>query len=392
MKGNIYSQQRCPSCGGPMVHDERRGNCFCRSCNIAASGQYIVKFGREVNKRFPTYAAALQFLYGLRYKTVEHTFDARDYKKDQPLGFETQARRWLEIKKEQVKESSWRNLRNYMDKAIAAWSQINVKAISYGHIEDFLFSKTNFSSDKTRANARSCLSDFFHWLKKREGIPIPDMPDCKFDLGRRTITTWEVQRQITERIHQDCDDWNPKIAFGVELLATYISLRPDDLRRVREEDFNPSTGWLTIHNPTKRKNTFKTVRLTDEHADRWRELQSQFPGLPNAPFFRHTTPVSGHKTEGDGFGPKLLYVHWRKACDALGIANLDLYGGTRHTTATELARVAGHENTRKATGHLTNKAFDRYCQAQDQTAFDMAKIVSEAREGKVVPLKRKATD
>ncbi len=54
---------------------------------------------------------------------------------------------------------------------------------------------------------------------------------------------------------------------------------------------------------------------------------------------------------------------------------LDLYGGTRHTTTTEIARQAGSDNARKASAHETNKAFDRYCQFQDDTSFQMAKIV-----------------
>jgi len=55
--------------------------------------------------------------------------------------------------------------------------------------------------------------------------------------------------------------------------------------------------------------------------------------------------------------------------------NLDLYRSTRHTTTTEIARRAGTENARKASAHETNKAFDRYCQFQNDTAFQMAKVI-----------------
>lgn len=364
-----------------MVHVEQKRNCFCLKCNIPASGKYIVRFGKDIFKRFSNYHDAFIFLFGLRFKTVEKTFDKRDYKKEQPLGFETQARKWLEVKQEQVKPSSWRNLRSYMNKAIDTWGQTNVKQISYGHIEDFLFSKKNFQNDKTRSNARSCLHDFFSWLKKREAVPIPDFPDCKYDLGRRVITSWDVQSKIIEEVKRICDEESPKVSFGIELLATYINLRPDDLRRIREEDFDPESGFIIIHNPTKRKNTFKSVRLTQEHKERWQAFRERFPGLPHVPFFRHTTG-KGHRTNDGGFGAKIFWANWKRACANLGIENLDLYGGTRHTTATELSRIAGHDNTKKASGHLTNKAFDRYCQAEDPTAFEMAKIISKARDDK----------
>lgn len=37
--------------------------------------------------------------------------------------------------------------------------------------------------------------------------------------------------------------------------------------------------------------------------------------------------------------------------------------------------MAGQDNAKKATGHLTNKTFERYCQTEDQTAFEMAKMI-----------------
>ena len=66
-----------------------------------------------------------------------------------------------------------------------------------------------------------------------------------------------------------------------------------------------------------------------------------------------------------------------------------LYGGTRHTPTTELARIVGTDGARKATGHTTNKAFDRYCQVQDNSVFEMAKVIEErhGKEGRIIPLK-----
>lgn len=70
-----------------------------------------------------------------------------------------------------------------------------------------------------------------------------------------------------------------------------------------------------------------------------------------------------------------LYKVWKRACTRLGIEGLDLYGGTRHTTTTELAKLAGREAAREATGHETNRAFDRYCQVQRDIAYRMAQLV-----------------
>jgi hypothetical protein len=64
---------------------------------------------------------------------------------------------------------------------------------------------------------------------------------------------------------------------------------------------------------------------------------------------------------------------------------------TRHTTTTEIAKLAGSENAKKASGHMTNKAFERYCQAQDETGFKMATLIKEKsqKEGKVIPFTKK---
>jgi len=71
---------------------------------------------------------------------------------------------------------------------------------------------------------------------------------------------------------------------------------------------------------------------------------------------------------GQKFGEKYLYKKWKKACENLKIKELDLYGGTRHTTATELSKLLTPEQIKKGTLHSTNKAFERYFQAHSMNA------------------------
>lgn len=35
MRGRIYTDQKCPTCGGIMIHDERRRGCFVKSIQIS---------------------------------------------------------------------------------------------------------------------------------------------------------------------------------------------------------------------------------------------------------------------------------------------------------------------------------------------------------------------
>lgn len=80
---------------------------------------------------------------------------------------------------------------------------------------------------------------------------------------------------------------NPKIWLGIDLLATYVNLRPGDLLKIKEKDIDLEHGVITIHNPTKAKNKIKTVRLLPEHVKGIQELKDQFPALPELKFFRH---------------------------------------------------------------------------------------------------------
>ncbi len=242
-----------------------------------------------------------------------------------------------------------------------AWDNTNVKQIKFAQIEDFLFDPAVVKNDKTRANMKSCLHDFFNWLHKREEIPVPRFPDCKFDLGTRAITDWDTQNTILDEIYKASYHINPKIWFGIELLSSYVELRPGDLLRITEADYSEKHSVITIYNPTKSKNKFKTIRLNPDHAETYSALKRQYTGMPNMPFFRHVAGISGVKPDA-GFGEKYFYKWWVKACEKLGIKDLDLYGGTRHTTTTELARIVGTDGARKATDHETNKAFDCYCQ------------------------------
>ncbi len=53
-----------------------------------------------------------------------------------------------------------------------------------------------------------------------------------------------------------------------------------------------------------------------------------------------------------------------------------------NTTITEIARRTGPENAQEASTHEINKIYDRYCQFQDDTAFNWQKSLK--RKGKLV--------
>jgi len=129
------------------------------------------------------------------------------------------------------------------------------------------------------------------------------------------------------------------------------------------------------------------VPLLDEDI----ELIKSLPrGMPDLPFFRHHSGISGVKA-GQQFGPRYLYKWWKKACDSLGIVGIDLYGGTRHSTALALREFATPEQIRRASMHSTNKAFERYFRVEKNEILDIYQFAAKTTSNnnqKILPSKK----
>jgi len=372
MRGIILSDQKCSICGGVFVHDGRRRGLFCpEHPEEQATKRFRVKFGRTTRKRFSDYKSAERFLDGLRWEVDQNTYDARDYRSTYPLGFEKLAEKWLKVKEKEVKPKSYNNLKNYMNRAIEAWGQMNIKAIGFGEIEDFLLEQD--VSEKTKSNMKSCLHSFFTWVKRREKIPMPEFPEVKFSLGWRQTIGKETQQSILNEIYKISYHINPKIWLGIKFLATYISIRPGEILKIKEKHIDLESGYIFIPDPKEGKakqSQAKAVPLIPEDI----ELLSSFPkGLPDLYFFRHPSGLKGVRA-GQRFGNKLFYKYWKRACKNLGIEGVDLYGGTRHSTVIALRSLASPEQIKRATMHSTNKAFERYFKIEAEEVREVYKL------------------
>jgi integrase len=389
MKGNITTRDRCFVCGSNLLHSDKRNGCFCPEHPQVGATTFVVRFGEDIYRRFKNYQQATQFLTGLRYKTGEGSFDPNDYRNENPNGFSNLAERYL---KKKEKRKSFSNIKHYIKVAQDHFGDTNVKYINSADIDEFLFNLPNIS-EKTRANYKSTLSDFWTQIKKWKIITLAQLPDfteieIDVELGYRKFTTWEEQGSILDKIKEMAV--NPKQWFGIELLSVYTKLRPQDLLKLNEGDIELDPGMLYIHYPTKKKNQLLTIRLAPEHVEMFRHFKQKYPALPNVKFFRHLPGVSGVANSAP-FGEKYFYKAWIAACNELGIEGLDLYGGTRHTTTTEIAKLEGKDAAKRHSGHRTNKAFNRYCQMDEKESSDMAQLVIKRRtRTEVLEFKKKA--
>ena len=386
MKGGIYTDEKCPVCGCILRHDENRDGFFCEQHpkKRVIPDRMRVHFDKT-KRRFKNgqYMQARQFLEGLRFKTTEGTFDHRDYLASNPLGFDTLAEKWLAHKKQYVSQNHYRNIKRDIEKAKAVWGYTNVKAIGYGEIQDLLDSVQ--LSSKSKSEIRSTLHSFFQWVCRREKtVEMPDFPDVKFTFRWRNIVDIDTQSAIIEEVKRISWEVNPKIWIGIKWLATYIAFRPNELRNLKESEINVS-GYFVV--PKPKEKIPKLIAMLEEDA----ELYNEYRGMPDLYFFRHAKG-NGSAQPGSQFGKDYLYKWWKRACKNLGVTGVDLYGGTRHSTATSLGKdYSMHDIMKAGTIHKSNKAAQRYIQAEANNSLDIYRHIAERRQGgkgKVVPFKK----
>jgi len=387
MDGGIYTREKCHECGKSLKHDSGRKGCFCPDHPKVKATSFIVKFPGGIYQRHQSYENAAQALNHLRYEKGNRSdrFDPDDYKTARPNSFASLAPKYFDRKS---KLASFRKIKSIIERATSHFYSLNMREITGGDLDDYLYGIPDIS-EKTRHNHCSQLHDFWTWCYERGVIRLdefPKFPKIDYELGYRKITNWDIQEKVISKV-REMYAVNPKIGLAVDMLAQYTALRPDDLRRVNESSFDEKTGWLTIHNPTKKKNKFKYIKLHQDHIDEWKAIQKKFPALPETPFFRHVTSIRRAK-QGILFGPNFLSKVWNRASKEVGLEGVPLYPGTKHTTATETAKMMGSEKALNASG-LTNKAFERYCQLEKADAIEVVNEIRKAKKkGHVISINR----
>ena len=214
---------------------------------------------------------------------------------------------------------------------------------------------------------------------------MPEFPETKFELGFRTTVDKETQESILEKVHELTFHINPKIWLGIKWLCTYISIRPGELIRIKEKNIDLGNGYIIIPDPKEKKP--KLVPILDEDIKLIRSFPKVFPELP---FFRHKKGIQSIR-ENQPFGEKYFYKWWVRACKDLGIEGVDLYGGTRHSSAIALRKYRIPEEIRRATMHSTNKAFERYFRMESDDLRDIYKDTPKNR-GEVIKLRKRKRD
>ena len=398
MKGGIYTAEKCPVCGKTFKYDANRAGMFCANGHkeVPHYGKCRVHFIKTY-KRFENVQAAEQFLNHLRWQYQGGGYDPRDYRADHPLGFSVQVEKWLAQKaRENIKETTLGNIKKAIGRAVNYFGARNIKEISEGEIEDFLYDDHRNTrtgqpiSDKTRSEIRSTLHAFFRWVSRREKIKMPEIPTIKFDLGWRKIVDLETQQEIIREVWRISGQINPRIWLGISILSHNSNVRPGELVKVAEGDVMLDYGIVMVRYPKEGSLAQgKQARLWDEEIELIRSLPQ---ALPDIPLFRHVKGESG-ASPGQAFSRKIFNNWWKKACRNLEIdPDVTLYPGTKHSTMTAMSQVLTPEQVRKGGSRHASKAMDRYIIPSDRDGDlyqDTLKDVRDKSKGKAEVLEIK---
>lgn len=370
MLGSITTQERCPQCGAKMEDNGFTAvSCKKHPEEIARHLRVRFKFkGDATQKKFTGktglegYRMARRFLDGIRYKCDEGIFDHRDYKSSNPLGFTNLINQWLEIKQRELKANSFLPLKRYARYASKIWGNRNIKEIDFGAIEDFLTITLEGLSSKSRANAKSALHTFFTWCRRRKIISsdqFPEFPGIDVSMRLRKMLDKESQLAVLEHLREISWDVNPRIWMAVKWLSTYFSIRPCEMLSLKERNIDIKIGVIYIEAPNDKTGAGRIIELLPEDIDLIQTLTRSFPDLP---FFRHLRGYGGPgKTKaGDQFHHNYIYRWWKRACADLGVTDVALYPGTKHSSVSALGEMFTPEQIKKASQISTNKAFERY--------------------------------
>lgn len=300
------------------------------------------------------------------------------------IQYDELAEKWLSKKSSlsrqgKIKEST---VKSYRARILLSMDYLGVTTlvneIGFKEIESFAIDCDR--SPKTVSECLRCIRELLTWAYHRGDLPnLPNFPKFSVsndDMRMRKTVDKQSQARILDKIKENEWERAPRKYIACKMLATYVNIRPGELRNIKEKDLDLSTGYLTIREHKTSRHVPKVVKLLD----RDRQLLEGIPrGLPEEPLFRYDKPF-GTVLAGDAFGIGALYRCWKRAAISVGHSGVDLYGGTRHSSCIALYKEVGlsPEQIRRASGTRTSRAFMRYLPLDIE---DIAEIHSLAEPG-----------
>jgi hypothetical protein len=163
----------------------------------------------------------------------------------------------------------------------------------------------------------------------------------------------------------------------VKWLATYVNVRPEEVRNIQEGHINLRLGEILIPDPKEREP--KIIYLIPEDVELIKSLPRGID--PQMYFFRGS--------DGRQFGEKHFYKWWKRACRNAEVEGVDSYGGTRHSSVRALRKRWTPREIQEASMHSTDESFGRYYWVDGD---DLRRVYMETSPGNELAMDIKRTE
>ena len=375
MKGKVRTKEACPKCG--KAFKEVIHGLICHKCKTRPT-RYFIDFyhnGRikiysdKKGNAIDSYELAHRILETMRYETDQHCFEPSLYCKKNlnEYRFETRVKKWLDEKLNDpnLAISYTCKLKGYTETLyIPFFRSMDVRDIKYHHIKEFFTSLPKEFSAKYVKNILDGLKNFFRELHADEYVTmIPKFPRISFQSPEIKWIDKKTQDLIIRAIPDEHKD--------IFLFMFQQGLRPGEVRSLKRKDINFKEKIVTIQRAfsgnilrevTKTKR-IRTIPLSHEIYEMLASKTKDF--LPEAFIFTW---------KGKPYVKDALYRIWIKACSAVHIDGVHLYGGTRHSFASQAVnRGVSLWKVGKFLGHTKTQTTERYAHAR---VMDLSEVIS----------------
>jgi integrase len=375
MKGKVRTKERCPKCG--KMFQETLHGLICARCKTRPE-RYFIDFyhkGRlkiysdKKGTPIDSYELAHRILEAIRYEVDQHHFDPSLYsKKDlREYQFEIRVKKWLDEKlsNPNLAASYTCKLKGFVDNFyVPFFKSLDVRDIRYHHIKGFLGSLPKSFKSKYMKNILDGLKNFVSELHADEYIPtLPNFPTVSFQSPDIKWIDEETQHAILNAIPNEHKD--------IFLFMFHEGLRPGEVRSLKKKDINLKENIVTIQRAfsgnvlrevTKTKR-IRTIPLSPEVSEML--LLRAHTLLPEAFVFTW---------KGKPYVKDALYRIWIKACTAAKVEGVHLYGGTRHSFASQAVnRGISLWKVGKFLGHAKTQTTERYAHAR---VMDLTEVIT----------------
>lgn len=248
------------------------------------------------------------------------------------------------------------------------WWRRSVQEITNGDVEDWQdWLAMRDIAPKTQRNVSNAFRAFLKWLHRRREIrELPEFPEIQVPTYLPHTLSLESRARVLDAI-----PWERRGAF---LAASWLLMRPREIRAVDLEDYDPERNTLAVFKAFKGPRLDDPIRETKARAAGHREVWET--ELRNWIAWRldQATPEARLRGEvalfwcptarnaAKRWADDPLRQEWNRACKRVGV-KVPLYEGTKHTTATALAEGGIQPLVLKALGGWRDsKSVERYAQ------------------------------